>query len=122
MGNGVKRPEQILHKAVAHFLRLSLKPPVVWSTFPAGGGGKVRGAQLKAMGLRKGMPDLLVIAPGPVLVGIELKSKAGKQTPEQFQVATDFKDCGAWLVLCRSVDEVEKALRFCKIPMTARVT
>lgn len=116
-----QRPEAQLHMAVAHYLRVALRPPVVWSTIGHGGGGKVRGAQLKAMGLRKGMPDLLVIAPGPVLVGIELKSKVGKQTPEQFQVATDFKDCGAWLVLCRSVEEVERALRYCKIPMTARV-
>lgn len=119
-------PEQRLQIAVAQYLGHALKAPTIWTAFPAGGGGKVRGAFLKAMGLKAGWPDILVIyspddriATG--VLGIELKAKAGRQTPAQHEIAQAFKDCHAWYVLCRSVDEVERALRFCKVPLSATV-
>lgn len=120
----MKRPEQALQIAVAQYLEHALKPPTIWTAFPAGGGGRIRGAFLKAMGLKAGWPDILVIyspddriATG--VLGIELKAKAGRQTPAQQAIAQSFKDCHAWYVLCRSVDEVERALRFCKVPLHA---
>lgn len=116
--------EAALHKAVAGYLRVALKPPTVWSTIPSGGGGRVRGALLKAAGLQRGLPDLLVMHPakegGPIVVGLELKTKAGRISPEQKTMMQAFTDCRAWYVLCRSIDEVEKALRFCKVPLHAR--
>lgn len=123
-GEGVSKrdnPEQRLQIAVAQYLAHALKPPAFFTAFPAGGGGRLRGAFLKAMGLRAGMPDLLIFAPGPNVIGIELKSKAGRMTPAQMDVSSAFAGCSMWLVLCRSVDEVERALRFCKVPLSATV-
>lgn len=114
-------PEQRLHKAVAEYLAVALKPPTFWTTFPAGGGGRVRGAQLKAMGLKPGVPDIIVLDSGPNVIGIELKAKKNDQSPAQRMIAQAFKDVQAWYILCRSVEEVEKALRFCKVPVYASV-
>lgn len=104
--------ESALHRAVAEYLDVVVKPPLFWTTIAHGGGGRVRGAQLKAMGLKKGWPDLLIIGPGPNVLGIELKAEKGRQSPEQREVETAFKNCAAWYVLCRSVQEVDRAVAF----------
>ena len=120
------RPEQVLHKAVAGFLRVALRPPTLWTTFPSGGGGLIRGAQLKALGLARGWPDLLIMHPakdggGPIVIGLELKAKAGRVSPDQKLVMQGFADCRAWYVLARSVDEVESGLCYIGVPLHASV-
>lgn len=58
-------PEQLVHKSIAAYLDLALTPPDWWTTFPAqwlpGKWGKIRGGQLKDMGLKRGVPDILLI-------------------------------------------------------------
>ena len=120
------RPEQALHMSVARLLRLGLKPPTIWTTFPSGGGGLIRGAQLKALGLARGWPDLLIMHPakdggGPIVIGIELKAKGGRVSPDQRRVMEGFAGCRAWYVLARAPDEVEGALRYVGIPFYATV-
>lgn len=117
-----EHPERDLQIAVAAYLAVALKPPTIWTAFPAGGGGKVRGGQLKAMGLKPGWPDILVIAPGPVVVAIELKAKVGRQSPEQKIVAKAFWDCKAPYYLCRSAGDVQMSLEDCRVPLHAKVT
>jgi hypothetical protein len=117
----MKHPERNLQIQVADFLRVALRPPTIWTAFPAGGGGRVRGAQLKAMGLQPGWPDLLIIDRGPNVIGIELKVKKNDQSPAQRMIAQAFKEVQAWYILCRSVEEVEKALRYCKVQLHATV-
>lgn len=116
-----KSPERQLQTTVAEYLHRALKPPTIWTAFPAGGGGKVRGAFLKAMGLQAGWPDIIVIDRGPNVIGIELKAKTGTQSPAQKMIARAFAEVQAWYILCRTVDEVERALRFCKVPLHASV-
>jgi hypothetical protein len=57
--------ERELHAAVAQFLRLALRAPTTWTTFPAGGGGLERGRMLARLGLRPGWPDILVVHSAP---------------------------------------------------------
>lgn len=119
-----KRPEQQLQIAVADFLRVALRLPTIWTAFPAGGGGRVRGAFLKAMGLQAGWPDLLVmyhVKTGPLVVGIELKAGKGSQTVEQKAVENRFGYLGAHYCVARSVYEVESFLRIIGIPLHATV-
>lgn len=118
--------EAALHAQVAAFLRVALRPPTIWTTIGHGGGGRVRGARLKAMGVAKGWPDILVMSPvggnGDErlnVVGLELKTKVGRQSQEQRHIEFAFADLGAWYILCRSVEDVERALRFCKVPLHA---
>jgi len=120
-------PEQRLQIAVAGYLRVALKPPTIWTAFPAGGGGKVRGAFLKAMGLQAGWPDLVVMEPlpkrshyGALVVGIELKAEKGRMSNSQEAVRASFVAAGAHWFLARSLDEVEGFLRGVGIPLHAR--
>lgn len=111
--------EHALHVAVAAYLRVALRPPAWFSTIGHGGGGKVRGAMLKAAGMRPGMPDLLVFGPENKVVGIELKAARGRLSPEQREVALDMARCGHWYAVCKTIDEVEAALRDAEIPVHA---
>lgn len=110
--------EAALHRAVAKFLVAVLAPPVIWTTMDAGA-GKMRARtarQRKNRGVKPGWPDILIIGPGPNVLGIELKAKAGKQDGDQIAVQAAFHGCRAWYVLCRSVEEVSKALDFIRFP------
>lgn len=124
-----RSPEQDLQKAVAEFLTLVLTDPrTFWTAFPAGGGGKARGGQLKAMGLKAGVPDILVIDRSRTL-WIELKTDAndvagtqrGKLSQAQKGTQEALRMAGCWVITCRSVAEVENVLRSFKVPMTGRV-
>lgn len=122
-----RNPEQVLQIAVADYLRVALRAPTIWTAFPAGGGGRVRGAFLKAMGLQAGWPDLLVMSPypntniaWPRIVGLELKA-AGRQSPNQRAIQKQFEDAGGIYHICRSVDEVEGFLRGVGIPLFASI-
>jgi hypothetical protein len=114
---------------VARFLKLALREPVFWTTFPAGGGGKTRGAFLKAMGLQAGMPDILIFQPGTTLnngvsftrlIGLELKATKGRQSESQKEMAARFAAVGGVYLIARSLDEVEILLRAAGVPLFAR--
>lgn len=125
-----EHPERDLQIAVAAYLRLALKPPTIWTAFPAGGGGKVRGAQLKAMGLMPGWPDIIVIHPGEgvhsgyycIVAGIELKAAKGRVSREQEVMQERFSDANAGTAICRSIDDVVEWLGLKEIPLHAKVT
>lgn len=108
--------EAQLHRTVAKYLDAVLRPPVLWTTIDAGGTGlRPRTArQRKNRGVKKGWPDILILAPGPNVIGLELKTEEGKQKPEQTAMEAAFFNCRAWYVTCRSLDDVERALTFLK--------
>jgi hypothetical protein len=127
-------PEQDLHKAVAAYLRVALRPPTIWTTIGHGGGGKTRGGILKGMGVQPGWPDILIVHPAyndtwlernasllPFLIGIELKAKRGSQSAEQKYMQAAFVAAGGCYVLARSVDQVEIALRNLRLPVFSTV-
>lgn len=111
--------EAALHRSVAAYLRTVLIAPAFFTTFPAGGGGKVRGAQLKGMGLLPGMPDLLVfhslpdcaVRPETLVIGIELKAGKGSQSKEQRIVEDAFRANGMQYRICRSIEDVAHLLK-----------
>lgn len=120
-------PEHDLHKAVAAYLRVALKPPVFWTTFPAGGGGKARGGKLKGMGLKAGVPDILVIIPretppftlGCVVVAIELKAPKGFLSATQTATRLDLERAGVRCRIARSADDVQHILAANGVPLHA---
>jgi hypothetical protein len=119
--------ERELHAVVAQFLRLALRAPRTWTTFPAGGGGLKRGRMLARLGLRPGWPDILVLHPSPttldrrhvIVVGLELKTEVGRQSAAQREVEADFIAAGAAFALCRSINDVHAALSAAGIPLYA---
>lgn len=110
--------EDEVHTAVAAYLARAITPPWRFSTFPAGGGGAVRGALLKKRGLARGWPDIMLLHPSGVWHGIELKSPIGRLRirPEQ---AAFIEWADGRVAVCRSVDQVEATLRAWGIPLRA---
>ena len=116
----MKHPEQQLHFAVADYLNVALPTDAWWTTIPAGGGGKVRGAILKAMGYRAGTPDILIVYRGKAF-WLELKAPGGRISPAQNEAMNRLMYCGcAAVYVCFTLEHVEKALRAFRIPLSAR--
>ena len=105
-----KRPEAAFHKAVAQYLNQALMPDTAWTTIPAGGGGKIRGAGLKVMGYRKGWPDIEIVHLGRVYY-LELKTPKTGLSKEQKACHAALLSAGALVAVCRSIEEVESTLR-----------
>jgi hypothetical protein len=58
-----KAPEQALQQQVAQYLDIVLKPPAFWTAIAHGGGGLMRGKINKGMGMKAGIPDILILSP-----------------------------------------------------------
>ncbi len=123
----MKRPEQALQIQVANYLRVALRPPTLWTAIGHGGGGKVRGAILKMMGVQAGWPDIIIIHPLPepvysVVLGIELKAGKGQQSTAQRLVMEGFREAVCGYEICRSLQEVELAIAHAGIPLHAKLS
>lgn len=81
-----------------------LKKNVCFTAFPAGGGGLVRGAKLKRMGLKPGWPDIQLIAEGRYY-GVEVKTPKGKLSPSQKGLHIKLAEIGCEVAIVRSLEE-----------------
>lgn len=113
--------ERQLHRACAEYLAWALKPPAWFSTFPAGGGGEMRGKILRGLGLKPGVPDLLVVFRG-VAHWIELKTTRGKVSADQVVCRADLEDAGCPVAIVRSLDELQATLDRWLVPVKARTS
>lgn len=112
-----REPETVLHIAVAHYLDLALPEGFLHTCFPSGGGGAVRGAKLKARGLKAGMPDHVVFAhtgvegyEGNTVLWLELKAKRGQPSQAQKDMHPQLRAIGHQVEVVRTLDEVEAVL------------
>lgn len=110
--------ENELHVSVANLLDWVLQPPAFWTTFPAGW-GKFSGMMaqlLKRMGLKPGMPDILVFYAGGCF-GIELKTGKNTVAPEQKATHAKLGAAGVQVEVCRSVEDVMIVLANSDLPL-----
>ncbi len=103
-------PEGELHLSVAAYLNVALPKGTAWTTTPTSNVGEKEGARLKALGYRKGWPDLVIIGHAGQGNYIELKAKAGVVSREQLMCHEDLRAAGANVGVCRSLEAVEDAL------------
>lgn len=115
-----RQTEQQLHRQVAGFLALALPIDAFWTTFPAGGGGRFRGAQLKRAGLTPGVPDIMILHKGLALF-IELKTEKGRVSLAQADAHQAIILAGGAVAVCRSLDEVANALRVWNVPIRVKM-
>lgn len=118
-----KVSELALHRAIAQLLDWVIKPPALWTTFPAGW-GKMTPAMaglLYSCGLKKGMPDILVFHQGRCF-GIELKLFGRTQSQAQREMTALLKAADIPVFLAHSPEEVISALKCMKVPMRAGMT
>jgi hypothetical protein len=117
-----RAPEAAFQCQVAEYLSKALPEGYWFTAFPAGGGGRIRGAQLKRMGLKAGVPDVVVFGLGltqeqrsiycerPTVLWLELKAKTGSLSPAQRDVHKKLKNLGHRVETVKTLEQVETAL------------
>ena len=119
--------EQTFHITAAQYLDVALPSHCVWTTFPAGGGGRLRGKILKAMGLKPGWPDIQIlvretaydsIRPMSRFIGLECKRlrtgfqrlRTGFLSSAQFEAHSLIRNAGGEVYIVRTLEDIYDAL------------
>ena len=112
--------EDRIQIACARYLDAVLAEGVLWWHTPNGGSrNAIEGAKLKRMGVKPGVPDIAILWRGGV-VFVELKTATGRLTRAQTDMRDALEAASFGWSLCRSVDELESALIFHRVPIKAR--
>lgn len=101
--------ESTTQAQIAAWLKVVL--PAGWrsSAVPSGGGGRIRGAQLKRMGLVRGLPDLILLESGGAWFGLEVKRPgAAKNTSDAQDDWIDW--AGGRIAVVTSIEEAKAHL------------
>jgi VRR-NUC domain len=107
MASRHQRPEQQLQRAVLDHLRWRARRDAWWTHIPNGGArSPIEAAIFKALGVRAGAPDLLIVADGRPLF-IELKAVGRKLSPAQTECHDALRRAGA---LVETVDDIDTAV------------
>lgn len=109
--------EEAAHRACVAWAQVAHQqyPLLRWLVHVPNGGKRPRGeaGKLRAMGTRKGVPDLLILRPSGRFHGlaVEVKSRTGRLTPEQ-QAWLETLHADGWLTgIVRSLDEFIEIVR-----------
>jgi len=105
----VKREEK-LQVACANYLRLQYRG-VFWFHPPNEAKHHINyRARLKLMGVRAGIPDIMICCRSQVWVGlaIELKVKGNYPTPAQRECLKALKDEGWFTAICHTIEEFQE--------------
>jgi hypothetical protein len=101
----------LLQRLVFESLRLAGKPGVIAFHCPNGLVSNARAVRrMKAEGLTNGVADICLVRPGGAAAFLELKSKSGRQTPEQAAFEHLCKTNGAPYAIARTIEEAIAAL------------
>ena len=102
-----RRLEQDLHRARAKFLDLALPPDAIWCHYPAGGKrSPIEARVFKSLGVKAGIPDLLLFHNGRVYA-VELKAPGSRGlTDVQREMHRRLEVCGVPCCVVRTVDEL----------------
>ena len=115
-----KRPEQVLQHSVGQFLDLALPSNAIWLHYPSGGFRRPIEAKIfRALGVRPGVPDLLVFHEG-CAYGVELKASGRKLTEAQAAMHARLGACGVPCTVATTLEEVAAFLAP-HIPLRARL-
>ena len=104
--------ELALQKFAASLLRLNAAPGVLWFHCPNGESRSARtGAKLKAMGVLRGVADLVIVRPGGLVHFLELKTPKGSLSIEQRAFRDMCEYHGVPYAVAISPERVETVLR-----------
>lgn len=101
----MKRHEQEIHRAVVAHLNWRAMPGVFFF-HPANGGrrSKIEGAIFKGLGVKSGVPDLIIFYKAQIF-GLELKASQGRLSPSQRLCLDAMEVAGAKVSIASSLDE-----------------
>lgn len=113
--------ESRLQRSVHQYLSWALPPDAVHFAIPNGlmRSEKAR-ARAQGEGVTAGVPDLCVVHRGRALF-VELKSRRGVMSPAQRSMTQKLIYAGAAVCCCRTLPEVEAALREACVPLRGSV-
>lgn len=116
-------PEQDLHVAVYHALRVLLPSRAVINSWDlANARDAIEGARKKAKGCRAGWPDMGVWWNRRVVL-LELKREVGGTlSPAQKEVHEQLAENGFPVTVCRSVDDALDAVVAAGMPLHGRIS
>jgi hypothetical protein len=85
--------------------------PGVFAFHPANGGYRkpIEAAIMKSMGVRPGVPDVILIHQGKVF-GLELKAEGGRITPKQTETIAAMEAAGATVHVAVGIDQALERL------------
>lgn len=69
-------------------------------------------ARLKAMGLKAGVSDLILLFKKKTVVFCEIKTEIGKQSPSQKGFEAEVLNLGFEYIIVRSVEDIQKAVEY----------
>lgn len=100
----IRRPEQLIHRAVVQHLRLRAVPGLVWFHVPNGGARKpIEAAILKSMGVRPGVSDFILVHASKIFA-LELKAEGGRATEHQMAFLAEIDRAGAFTAMPTGLD------------------
>lgn len=103
-------PEGEIQRAVVQHLRARGVSGLVWWHTPNGGRrGKIEGAIFKAMGVRAGVSDLILVH-NKQIFALELKAEGGRPTTEQLTFLTEIDRAGAYTAIAPGLDRALRTL------------
>lgn len=103
--------ERAIHVAVADLLARNARAGVVWWHTPNGGSrNRIEAARMKALGVKAGVPDLLLLIDG-TLHALELKAAKGRVSAEQTAMLSSLSAAGAIVGVARSVSDSVEILK-----------
>lgn len=113
------RPEEALQRACVDILTRFVPPPPkgpAWTAInPVAAKSKAVAGKSKAMGLRKGWPDLEMLFRGASIY-VEFKAEKGRVDPSQIAVHEEIVAAGGTVLVVRTVDEFLNVLSAQEIP------
>lgn len=116
-----RHEEDDLQRAIVQYLDRALPSEGIVFAIPNGGKrSKTQAARMKGLGVKAGVGDLCVVYRGRAFF-IEVKTQRGVLSVVQRNMLNKLQYCGAPVCCCRSVEEVEAALREACIPLRASV-
>jgi hypothetical protein len=109
----MNRPEQALQRGAIQYLRMleNLGELVAFHCPFGGSRSRTEAAIFKGLGVRAGVPDIVIVLPIGRVDFIELKAGAGQLSENQKQFKKQIEAMGAPYAECRDLNQVENFVR-----------
>ena len=102
--------ENQIQRSIAKYLDIALPSHVFWTAInPIPGKSIIAAANSKAMGMKAGVPDILLLSNGDS-IWIEVKKEGGYLSKIQKAVHEDIQNAGGRVYTARSTDDIAEIL------------